>query len=401
MTQLVCSKQPILDQKNQVFSYFFQLQSLGKDKNSQLDEETLHLFSAIFNIEGSAFLNKNLCFYKAPIDFLRTDLLPPIENKENLVMEIPIACVSNAKALSNLKSVRALGVQFCLDDYDGSEGANKLLSICSYAKINPDRWGSDQKVLALKSALETRNITPILMNIDTEESQRHYQALGFGLFQGYFFTNPIITENASLSANHLSLVRLMGQINDPDTDFATLSDIISRDVGLSHKLLTAINHPSNNLPIYVDSINTAVKYMGLRRLKFWVNMMVLSNMDDSPRELMVTSLVRAKFLENLAENTQHKVEKDAYFLVGLFSTLNAFFRTSMIDIIEELPLSDKVKSALIDLKGAMGEALHTVKQLEQGSTDLQSIKFEDQGIMEISMHYMKSNAWAHQILDSL
>lgn len=108
--------------------------------------------------------------------------------------------------------------------------------------------------------------------------------------------------------------------------------------------------------------------------------------------------VRGKFMELLAENSSHKKEKDSYFLVGMFSTLNAFFHLPMVD---QLPLAEPLKKALTNLEGEMGKALRIVRTLENGSTDWQSLQFESQDIMAISSHYMTANGWARQVLDTL
>jgi EAL and modified HD-GYP domain-containing signal transduction protein len=106
-------------------------------------------------------------------------------------------------------------------------------------------------------------------------------------------------------------------------------------------------------------------------------------------------------VELLAENSSHKKEKDSYFLVGLFSTLNAFFHLPMVDLVERLPLAEPLKKALTDMEGDMGRALRIVRDLERGSTDWQSLQFENQDIMAISSHYMTANGWARQILGNL
>ncbi len=395
---LTCRNQPILDTKNETFAYAFEVNKLPNFNNAgdipALAEEFYEEILENFDLDNST------CFLYLPRDFLTAKALPDYESKD-LIIEIEPQWAKDADCLLTMKDLRKAGHNFCLRNYDGSELANKLLPICRYAKISVEQNDSLAKIEAHLKHIQAEGVTPIASQVTTEEIRNQVMELGFEYYQGYFFTNPIITEDASLSANYLALVRLMSEINDPDADFKTLSDIISRDVGLSHKLLTAINHPSNNLPIYVENIQMAVQFMGLRRLKFWVNMMILANMDDTPKALMVTSLVRAKFLELLSEATDHKKEKDSFFLVGLFSTLNAFFHMPMIDLVNELPLADNIKEALVDLSGPMGRALHLVKALEQGSTNLAELKFENLEISEISLHFMKANSWAHQILNSL
>ncbi|NPA72858.1 MAG: HDOD domain-containing protein, partial [Gammaproteobacteria bacterium] len=171
--------------------------------------------------------------------------------------------------------------------------------------------------------------------------------------------------------------------------------------GLTHKLLSAINHPSNRIPQPVETLKEAVNFMGLKRLKFWVNMMMLSSMEDVPAELLVVALVRAKFLEEMAIKMGLTAEKDRYFMAGLFSSLNAFLKIPMADVVDQLPLADDVKAALVDLKGDMGRIIWVVRSLEQGNTRIEIPGREELDLMAISSAYMSANGWSYKTVASL
>ena len=397
---ILCNKQPILDDKQQLYSYSYTLEAITKDLSpTAWEDEAKDLFSELDKTVGLDNLaGERHCFYHVPNCLLKPDTLPKLSDQKKLVIEIDTDILGDKEALTHLKALRAEGLQLCLRDYQPDETHDKLLKIVQFVKL--DRGALGDGLIEQYNRLKD-DYTVIVTHVEDEAQFQTLKDQGVKLFQGFYFVNPVTTADKELSANEAAMLQLLAKINSDDTDFDELADIIRTDVALSHHLLTAINHPSNDLPYQVESIEDAVKLMGLKRLKFWVTMMIMSRAEGTPTELMVTSLVRGKFMELLAENSSHKKEKDSYFLVGLFSTLNAFFHLPMVDLVSRLPLAEPLKKALTDMEGDMGKALRIVRDLERGSTDWQSLQFENQDIMAISGHYMTANGWARQILGNL
>jgi EAL and modified HD-GYP domain-containing signal transduction protein len=119
------------------------------------------------------------------------------------------------------------------------------------------------------------------------------------------------------------------------------------------------------LPSKLESIKRALLLLGLRPVRNWASMIVLSGFDDKPQELIITAMLRARFCEQLAQSYGHKAA-DAYFTVGLLSTLDAFLNSPMAEALESIPLTDEVKSALLDRTGDLGEVLQMVLNYERG-----------------------------------
>ena len=398
---ILCNKQPILDPAQKLYSYSYDITPIGAATltDQALIDEAQDLFRELDEKVGlDTLAGPRNCFYRVPYPLLAQESLPQLSDPKKLIIEIDVDILGNKPALQALKTLRAEGHQICLANYTPDEAHDKLLKISQFVKLNRALLGD--RLIPLHQQLQAEH-TVIVTHVEDEAQFQALKTQGVTLFQGFYFVNPVITADKELSANEAAIMRLLSEINHEDTDFDKLIDIISADVALSHHLLTAINHPANNLPRQVESIEDAVKLMGLKRLKFWVTMMALNKTEGVPSELMLTALVRGKFMEQLAEHSSHKKEKDSYFLVGMFSTLNAFFHLPMVDLLAQLPLAEPLKEALINLKGEMGKALRIVRALEGGSTDWQSLQFENQDIMAISNHYMTANGWARQVLDSI
>lgn len=397
MSEVFIGRQPILDRDMHVFAYELQFnQGLNPNKHTLKATEEL-IKQTEQDIGFQSIIGDHNAMLQLPKELIKKEALPYFEAGKQLVLEIPNNVTKDVNVLRNLKELKADGTSIALNDFIDDESSIKLASISDYVKIDTEAHNEMQLKKMLES-LHEKGIKVIAEKVETEEMFLYLKKLGFDYFQGYFFTNPVVINGQKLSGNKLTLLQLLAKVNNPDTDFEELSAIISQDVGLSHKLLVAINNPAAMIPIRVESVADALKYMGLKRLKFWVNMLMLSSMDDVPQELLTTSLMRAKFCELLADTTGSGRDRDSFFLVGLFSNLGAFFKTPIDEIVAEMPLADELKDALVDKEGPMGDALKVLVSIEQASNILDSLKYDGMGITQISNSFMAANAWAQQVI---
>jgi len=385
-------RQPILDKQMTIIGYELLLHPLADNRPNMDTLKSIHEHYDLSSLAGGARL-----FLPAEQVELNSNLLTLCSNPKNLVIEVGANIAGNVEQLRLLKTLRQGGITLSLKDYQPTENYARIASACQMIKINTKLFKTDQ-LQAMVRDLHASSTQVIADAVEDESEFELLRALGFDYFQGFFFTNPIILHGKKLSANKLNLLQLLAKINNDNTEFNELVDIISHDVALSHKLLTAINHPSMNLPVQVTSIADGIRYMGMKRLKLWVSMILMAEVDEKPQALMETSLVRAKFCETLAEHTGHKPEKDSFFLVGLFSTLGAYFNLPQSEVLDELPLAEHLKEAMLEHEGSVGKALWIAKQFEKPYTDLMSLNYEGLDIMGLSNDYMSATRWGSDIL---
>lgn len=394
MIDVTLLRQPILDAQMTIIGYELMLHPL--ESSSQVAMKSfaqLHKTYDLNQLSGGALL-----FLRANQLVLDASLLTLTEHPDRLIIEVEASVAQQPNTLKLLKTLRQGGIRLCLSDYQiDNPDHDRVASACQYVKIKSDNC-SDNKFQATIEKLHQASLKVIAQDVLDESCLQDLKMNGFDYFQGFFFTNPIVMHGKKLSASKLNLLQLLSKVNNNDTELEVLAEIISHDVALSHKLLTAINQPQHNLPIHVTSIHDAIRYMGIKRLKLWISMILMSEVDEKPQALMETSLVRAKFCEQLAEHNQHKGEKDSYFLVGLFSTLGAYFDLPQDEVLDELPIADHLKQAMLDYQGSVGQALWVAKQFENPYVDLMSLTYENSAIMDISNHYLSATRWGSQVM---
>ncbi len=388
-------RQPILDGNMKLYAYELRFHQ-GMNPNVQSVSATEELIDKTEEDIGfQAIVGSYPSMLHLPASMLSAEHIDKFTSDHLVVLEVKTDILDKVDILRNLKELKVKGYHFLLDEYTANEACEKLSTITAYAKIRVKDF-SEIQLKDMVEHLHEKGIKVIAKAVQSEDEFKHLKQIGFDYFQGYFFTNPTVVNGRKLSGNPLNLLQLMAKVNSPETDFDDLTTVISQDVGLSHKLLMAINHPANDIPVKVENIADGLKYMGLKRLKFWVNLLMLSSLEDVPQELLTTSLLNAKFCELMSSQSGKSHDKDSFFLVGLLSNLDAYFKMPIKEIAEALPLSEELSNALISHDGPMGQVLEILDVLQHRPDEAENLTFEGMGITRISNNFLSAAAWAQQ-----
>jgi c-di-GMP phosphodiesterase len=369
MIDVYVGRQPVFNKDLKTFAYELLFRANKEDNHaiiiggdSASAQVMLHAFGdiGIKDIAGDR---------KVFINFTEGLLLreyQPFFPKSKVIIEILENVTVNQALLKAVTKLRDSGYTIALDDYVFNPKLEPLESLADIIKVDILRVGPRQLIEHVKR-LKEKGVKLLAEKVETREHFEFCKKIGFDYFQGYFFAKPVIIKGQRLPTNKASVLSLLASVYDPDIDMQVLSDIISRDVSLSQKLLRflAQNLEGNHR---VTSIHDAVVRFGLSRLKSWASMLVLSGIDDKPEELYQTSLTRAKYCELVAE-TMGLRPKELYFTVGLFSTFDALMDQTLDDLLAKLNLDEQITQALLDGTNTAGVILKSVRGIEQGRTD--------------------------------
>ena len=242
--------------------------------------------------------------------------------------------------------------------------------------------------------------------IDTYEKFELCKRFNFDYFQGFFFCTPKVEHQQfehpesdhDVPVNRLATGRVLAALQDPELSINNLEEAISSDLSLSYKLCRYTNSAYIGLNRQVESISHAAKLVGIERIRLWASLLMFTKMEDKPRELMITAIVRGAMCERLGASAK-KARKETFFTVGLLSVLDALLDCSMEEALEQLPLVEEIRNALLRGEGAAGEALACVLAYERSQWD--AVKYKDLGSMTIRGHYLDSLGWARRISEDL
>lgn len=396
MSEIFIGRQPIFDQHMQVYAYELLFRSGTDVQHAGVTDGDSATSQVILNTFVNLGLDKIVGEHKAFINLTRMFLSNPdliIAPPDQIVLEVLEDIEPNETIISSLSALKKKGHTIALDDFIYDDKYAPYLDLADIIKIDIMALDNDQIAQHVEK-IKAQNIRLLAEKIETYEEYEFLKSLGFDYFQGYFFSKPTILTGKAIPPNQIAILELIAKVNNPDVQVEELSQIISTDVSLSHKVLKFINSPLTGLRSEIDSIQQAVVLLGLTTIKNWVTIMALATGSNKPTELSVTALIRARCCELLAQEA-NLPKPESFFAVGLFSSLDAMMDQPLQDVLRELPLSEDAKSALLEHKGIFGEALNSTLSMER--CDFAMIGFDDIEVSRLSDIYLEAINWADEL----
>jgi len=169
----------------------------------------------------------------------------------------------------------------------------------------------------------------------------------------------------------------------------------SQDLPLSYKLLRVINSAQFGVRSKVESLKQALVMLGMKNIKHWTTLIAMASIDNKPYELIVVSLQRARMCQLIAES-RRVANSDAYFTVGLFSTLEAVLDKPIAELLPHLSLTEELNAALEKFEGPVGAVLQSCVAFVNG--DWIATPLQGTSSAELQKAYLESIRWSGDIL---
>lgn len=390
MIDFLIGRQQILDSKLETFAY--EILFRGQHFDLSLAESAAHatnqvITDTILEIGLNELVGPHLAF----INFTTHNLLdetPLHLPKERIVIEVLESVTVDAHIVENLREFSRQGYMIALDDFVLSPEWLPLLEIADIIKLDV-MANSLEDTHKLIQQLKPYKLKLLAEKVETYEEFQTLKSWGCELFQGFFFSKPNVVEGRRLGVNQTAAIQLLATVNRDDVSFQEIGTIVSRDVGLSYKLLHYINSAFFSLPTRVESIQHAVACLGLTEIKRWINILALSSMSDKPSSVLQNVLIRAKMCELLANEIQQ--DKEHFFLVGILSGLDVMLDQPLEQVLQQLPLAPNIASAILQKSGMAGQALQYAIDYERWEVDKPT--FQDIDPQRISSIYLEGIEW--------
>ena len=367
MDDIFVGRQPIYNNKLEVMAYELLYRSNQENHAQFLDGDvatTEVIINAFLEMGLEQLVGRYPAFINLSRAFIVGDRPLPLSHKR-VVLEVLEDIEPDAELIEALRKLARQGYIIALDDFVHRPEFEPLLELAHIVKV--DVLGVEPEVLAQRvNRLRRGNLKLLAEKVETHEQFEHCKQLGFDYFQGYFFCKPNVVQRRVNPANRLVLLGLMAELQHPQTDLQKLEQLVAQDATLTYRLLRYVNSPCVAMRRKIESLRRALVIIGSNTIKNWITLILLTRLDDKPRELMVTALVRAKMCELLgAAHNEHGL--DRFFTVGLLSTLDAMLDKPIEELLEGLPLVDEIKAALLRYEGLLGSVLRRVLNYEQGA----------------------------------
>ncbi|MFY9748962.1 MAG: HDOD domain-containing protein, partial [Acidobacteriaceae bacterium] len=303
---------------------------------------------------AASFVN---CTRTALVDGLIT-LLPP----ESTVVEILEDVDPDPEVINCCLTLKSKGYRFALDGFLPRPARAPFLALADFIKI--DFMAADflarRAIYALASGTQARLVAE---KIETDTQLRIAKSEGCTLFQGYFFSQPVLVEARALPPNHLVYLNLLAQLQRGPSDLRKLEKVISTDASLCYRMLRLANSALQAHPGVITTINEALLMVGEDALRRMITV-AMAGAAGAQRTPAITSMVlaRASFCERIAPALSE--DPAQLYLLGMLSLLDVLLQTPFHRILQTLPIGNDMKLALAGAQSRPGLALALVRSLE-------------------------------------
>ncbi|MEQ4452348.1 EAL and HDOD domain-containing protein [Kosakonia sp. YIM B13605] len=322
-----------------------------------------------------------------------------------VVIEILENAEPDLKLLETVKRMHTLGFRIALDDFEPGNQWEAFMPYVNVIKFDIRRSPREKisdYILANRELL--RHAVFLAEKVETYEEFETFKKLGFHLFQGYFFSKPVVTKRNKLAQNRAFALKLMQEVNVESPNLNKIEDLLKRDVSLSFKIMRyAQNILYNTRGISGfrnQSLRDIVVYLGISEMRRFVLVACLTSFEDvTNTEIYYLSLIRAKFCELVAARTSaNNISNDA-FMAGLFSLLDVILGLPLEELMAQIAVSPEVAKALEANSGELYPYVRLARLYEQRMWDEASDVAHEIGLPNSAISEMMNQAakWADEL----
>ncbi|GAB6177244.1 HDOD domain-containing protein [Desulfobaculum senezii] len=400
------ARQPIFDQDQKVFGYELLFRSSGDATGAFVtdsDMATTKVIADGFLLAYAGMEEGQRALINFPKKLLLEDAayaLPP----DIAIVEILEDVSPDADVLEAVAAIKEAGFMLAMDDYMGEPELEPFLKYVDIIKVDILGLDSDpQRIRETVDKLKSYDCTLLAEKVEDVETFEVTRKLGFSLFQGFFFSKPEIIPGKKISSSEIAKIQLLKELGRTDFDVVRLGRIIQADLSLTYRLFQYINSVGLGVRYKVESVARAITLLGQRQLAQWLRVAIMSDLSPNKKaeEVAFLSVHRGRFLE-LMEDLSKKfgISPETMFLLGLFSLLDALLGQPMEEILENVPLDDEVKEALVGQENRLKPLLELSRAYERGQwTHVQEV-VQATGIRQedADKFYVQAMAWTQEIL---
>ncbi|UZQ49163.1 EAL and HDOD domain-containing protein [Clostridium kluyveri] len=369
------ARQPILDKYNKIYGYELLFRNdIKKNKYSENDGDkaTMEIIiNSFFYMDINKMTQNKMAFINFTENILTSQIFQIISPK-TIVIEILENIRPSNKIINACKILKQYGFTLALDDFSFSYEYEQLIKLVDIIKVdfNITKGYERKNIVKLINTIKPKNIKFLAEKIETLYDFNEAIKYGYTYFQGYYFSKPTIISGKKIPENELIYVKILNEVNSEEISITKIENLIKNDVSLSYNLLKIINSAEFCLKTRIESVKQALIYFGEDRIKKWINLTCLKLIShDKPEIFMINTLVRAHFAELIFIKLGLARDSFNAFLTGMLSLIDIILERPLKEILEELNISDEVKSALLGEKNNYYKILKLIIAYENEQWD--------------------------------
>ncbi len=396
------ARQPIFNVDLDVYGYelLFRLNSQSSQFGGISSQgATAAVLTGLYEAGIENIIEDKRAFINFDEIFIYSDALELIK-PDQMVVEMLEKIKIDDSLIARIQSIREKGYQIALDDFEETFQNYPLSPLADIIKYDLIATPLARVASDAADALAQGKVL-LAEKVETRDEFLQARDMGFTLFQGYFFSKPVIAgQSVNKSPTKFQYFRLIEELKKEDPSYDALAELIQQDVTLAYRVMRMASIRSNH--DLVSSIRNALTYMGLNEIERWFNILMLQDLgQEKPAELMKIALIRSRFAQTLAKralmtyNAQHGAA-----MMGLFSVLDGILDQTMDEALAGIALPPAIPEALIKGEGVLYPIYQLMLAYEKGDWATTLKRSQDLKIEEYILYhdYREAIAWANEII---
>lgn len=285
---------------------------------------------------------------------------PKMFGADKVIIQIEDTVIIHPLAMPLIKKYREAGYQFAINDFQFTPKYFSMLDYASYVRLNMSGYDKDsskrrtvQNIIEMAKGFGRKCVAT---EIDSKELYDAAMGLDIDYLEGSYIANTMVSKVEKVEYMQGNFFQLVIAVSKDEPDFVEVEEIISRDVGLTYALLRLVNSAYFALRTRTASIRQALITLGIGQLRHWVYMLSFDqNKTEGTEEILKISFLRAKLASELVKRIPDcKISSNDAYMMGMFSTLDYMVDAPLAELLEEIPIPEEIKEALLHGTGTAG-----------------------------------------------
>lgn len=315
---------------------------------------------------------------------------PKIFDKEKMVIQIEDHVIIHPLSPAIIKRYCQEGYVFAISDFQFSPKYFAMLDYVTYVKveISGKKEGKDKiSLVNLINTMKGFEKKCIVTGVNTKEDYSLALEIGADYAEGSYVAEAMAKKVNRMEFLEGNFFQLVVEVSQDEPDIEKIEEIISRDAALSYALLKIVNSAYFALRRRVSSIRQGLVIMGINQLKQWVYLLSFNSEfenDESLEAMMKMSFLRANFAMVLSDYVKGlPIIRSEVYMMGMFSTLHLMIDAPLEEILEEIPVAQEIKDALLRQEGICGTLYKLILSYEKADWKKVKILSDELGIPSI------------------
>jgi len=335
-------------------------------------------------------------FVNCTRDILLKDYVTLLPSGQTVV-EVLETVPADDLVVAACRRLKEAGYMIALDDFAVNDPRETLTDLADIIKVDLRATSAADAATMVKRYGPWR-CRMLAEKVETREEFVATSKAGFRYFQGYFFRRPETLTAHEIPSNQLNYLRMLTAVAQPELDLRGIENLVKGETSLCYRLLRYLNSAAFGFGAEIHSVRHALSILGEREVRRWIRLVAtLGAGQHKTSDLVLASLVRARFCEQLSPKIQHG-DSDL-FLMGMLSLMDNILEIPMRQVLDNVPIDQESKAVLLGGASRLRPFYELMRAQESGEWKTVSELARQLHLSEtdIAQSYWQALQWARAV----